>query len=91
MTTIIPRSLSFDGVTDFEGNLSDGVSTLLQGVHLPETANTADFLLPNNALEETLFDGLADVIENLALGLQVVASKRSGEHQLPIIEENDRR
>ena len=54
-------------------------------MHLPETGNTEDVLLPNDTLEETLLDSLADIVEDLALGLQVVASERSGEHELPII------
>ena len=86
MAATMQRSTSLDGVTHFEGNLSDGLSTLLQGMHLPETVETEDFLLPNDALEEALFYGLADVIEDFSLGLQVVISKRSGEHELPIID-----
>jgi len=84
MATIMSHYL-LDSVTDFEGNLSHGLPTLLQSVHLPETVEAEDFLLPDDALQETLFNGLADVIENLSLGLQVVAPKGPGEHELPII------
>lgn len=69
MSDIMQRSPSLDCVTNLEGNLSDGLSALLQGVHLPETVNTEHFLLPNDAFEETLFNGLADVIEDFSLGL----------------------
>jgi len=91
MANIMPHYL-LDSVTDFEGNLSHGLPTLLQRVHLPETAKAEDFLLPNDALQEALFNGLADVIENLSLGLQVVAPKGPGEHELPSINRwSDRR
>ena len=67
--TIMQRSGSRDGIATSKAIFRLPVrSPAGPGEHLPETAITEGFLLPDEALENTLLNSVGNVVEDFSLG-----------------------